>query len=480
MLAYQNQMQLPKIIQGGMGVAISDWNLAKSVSEQGHLGVVSGTGIALVLVSRLMDGDIGGHMRRALAAFPFQDAVEKILDKYFIAEPAFPKAPYKRPQMWTMKPSLALNELTVVANFVEVYLAKEEHDNPVGINLLEKIQMPTMASLYGAMLAGVNHVIMGAGIPTQIPGILDKLANHSTVSYLLEIYGGDNRHLHFNPKEVFPNMMEKVGDLTRPFFSPIVSSVVLAKTLIKRSSGKVDGLVVEMPVAGGHNAPPRGKMTLDEKNEPLYGPRDEVDLLKIKELELPFWLAGGYDTPEKLTEVTEMGATGIQVGTAFAFCNESGMEDSLKKRVIQQVADEEIVVHTDAFISPTGFPFKVTKLDDTMSIPMVLEERPRLCDLGMLRTPFENEKGKIQFRCAAEPVDQYVAKGGKIEDTVGKSCLCNNLSATAGFPNHRKGGYVEAPLVTAGDGLEAIARLFKANEDGYSYSAKDVLDYLTK
>ena len=36
---------LPRIIQGGMGVAISDWGLAQAVSRTGQLGVVSGTGI---------------------------------------------------------------------------------------------------------------------------------------------------------------------------------------------------------------------------------------------------------------------------------------------------------------------------------------------------------------------------------------------------------------------------------------------------
>lgn len=479
MLLHQNYMKLPKIIQGGMGVAISDWNLAKAVSKEGHLGVISGTGIAHVFIARLMEGDIGGHIQRALSAFPFQDAVSRILKKYYVSNPPKPEVHYKRPPMWTMKPSKALNELTVIANFVEVYLAKEEHKNPVGINLLEKVQMPTMASLYGAMLAGVNHVIMGAGIPIQIPGILDDLANHKKTSYRLNVHGGNNDPLHFSPQNLFPNVMEKVGQLTRPFFSPIVSSVVLAKSLIKRSTGKVDGLVVEMPVAGGHNAPPRGPFQLDDKNEPLYGSKDEVDLQKIKELNLPFWLAGGYDTPKKLTEAIDAGATGIQVGTAFAYCDESGLEDTLKRKIIKQVANENVEIYTDPFISPTGFPFKVVQVEDTMSDPVVLQKRPRLCDVGMLRTPFKNEKGKIEFRCSAEPEDQYLAKGGVLEDTVGKSCLCNNLIATAGHPQHRKDGYIEAPVVTSGDGLEAIGRFFKPDEHSYSYTAKDVLDYLT-
>ena len=73
-------MKLPKIIQGGMGVAISDWNLARAVSMQGHLGVVSGTGIGPVMTSRLMEGDIEDHIRRALSHFPFQEPVRRILD----------------------------------------------------------------------------------------------------------------------------------------------------------------------------------------------------------------------------------------------------------------------------------------------------------------------------------------------------------------------------------------------------------------
>ena len=70
----------------------------------------------------------------------------------------------------------AFTELTVTANFAEVFLAKEGHTGVVGVNYLEKVQIPTLPSLFGAMLAGVDYVLMGAGIPRFIPGILDSLA----------------------------------------------------------------------------------------------------------------------------------------------------------------------------------------------------------------------------------------------------------------------------------------------------------------
>ncbi len=467
-----------QIIQGGMGVAISDWKLAQSVSKEGQLGVISGTGIHIIMIARLMDGDIGGHIRRALKQFPFYDTIQWIEKKYYRENPQ-KDAPYKRPPMWTITPSKETNQLTVVANFVETFLAKEGHKNPVGINLLEKVQMPTMASLYGAMLAGIDYVIMGAGIPLQIPGILDKLAKHEKVKYKMDIKGAtpdDNYQMYFDPIALFSSAVENIANLTRPYFLPIISSVVLAKTLIRRSTGKVDGFVVEGHTAGGHNAPPRGKMKLGPKGEPIFGEKDNPKLEKIKALGLPFWLAGGYASPEMLKSAQEAGAEGIQVGTVFAFCEESGMAKAEKDSVIQKVINENAEVFTDPRVSPTGYPFKVVQLENTISNPAIYNARPRLCDIGLLREIYKSEDNKIGYRCAAEPKELYIKKGGKTEDLEGRGCLCNNLCASAGFPQHRKDGYVEQTLVSSGKSLLSLKELLKKEE--HSYSSKAVLDYL--
>ena len=58
---------LPPIIQGGMGVGVSGWRLARAVAQCGQLGVVSGTALDLLLTRQLQLGDLGGHLRRALA-----------------------------------------------------------------------------------------------------------------------------------------------------------------------------------------------------------------------------------------------------------------------------------------------------------------------------------------------------------------------------------------------------------------------------
>ena len=77
---------LPAVIQGGMGVGVSSWQLARSVSRAGGLGVVSGTALDLVLARRLQDGDPSGDERRALAAFPDQAMARRVLDLYFQPE----------------------------------------------------------------------------------------------------------------------------------------------------------------------------------------------------------------------------------------------------------------------------------------------------------------------------------------------------------------------------------------------------------
>ncbi len=470
-------MKEPILIQGGMGAAVSNWRLARAVSTEGQLGVVSGTALDCVLARRLQAGDPGGHMRRALEHFPLPDVVAEIMARYYVPGGKGQAEPFKPVSMFKLAPDEGLLKLTVAANFVEVYLAKEGHDGVVGINYLEKIQMPTLPSLYGAMLAGVDYVLMGAGIPRAIPGILDRLSAHEPVSMKIYVEGAtaeDDYEMHFDPRRINPR---PEGLLKRPRFVAIVSSSVLAATLAKKSTGRVDGFVVENATAGGHNAPPRGALKLDENGEPVYGPRDEVDLGEVIKLGLPFWLAGSYADPHMLREAIEQGARGIQVGTVFAYCRESGLDDSVKRQVIEKAVAGRAAVFTDPLASPTGFPFKVVELEGSLSEKELYDSRPRVCDLGYLRSAYKREDGTLGFRCPGEPVDAYVRKGGNSEDTIGRKCLCNGLMANIGFPQMQKAGYEEKTLITSGNDLPRIACFVKDGGD-MSYSAADVINYL--
>ncbi|GAA0624125.1 nitronate monooxygenase [Sporichthya brevicatena] len=455
---------LPRIIQGGMGVGVSSWQLARAVAQAGHLGVVSGTALDVSLARRLQDGDPTGDLRRALHAFPDLAMAQRVLDRYFRPGGRPPGTPYRPVPRPAVQSRTAADELTVVANFVEVWLAREGHDGTVGINYLEKIQVATPAAALGALLAGVDYVLMGAGIPRQIPRMLTDLAAGRPGGVDVEVDGGDPVRVEIDPRGL---LAEHLPALSRPHFLAIVSATVLASYLAREESTRPDGFVIEGHRAGGHNAPPRTKDTSDD-GEPVYGPRDEVDLGKVATLGLPFWLAGGYGSPTRLAEALAAGATGVQVGSLFALAEESGLRPDLKESLRRRLSSGHLDVRTRADASPTGFPFKVAAVPGTVADPEVHATRPRLCDLGYLRTPFRTADGHLGYRCAAEPVDVFVRKGGDPTATTGRVCLCNALLATVGLAQTRPDGFTEPPLLTLGSDLDSLETLAARHPEGWT------------
>lgn len=159
---------------------------------------------------------------------------------------------------------------------------------------------------------------------------MDSLAEGNDCTLPIEVSGataGEESHaVKFSPKTFWkgsgsPHLAEK--PLNRPDFLPIVSSTTLAQSLLKRSNGRgptrgIDGFVVELHTAGGHNAPPRGwHFEAKDTEEPAYGEKDMVDVKSFAKVAkgLPFWFAGSYGKREKLREVLEGGGNGVQVST---------------------------------------------------------------------------------------------------------------------------------------------------------------------
>lgn len=491
-----------------MGVGVSGWALAREVASRQQLGVVSGTALDTILTRRLGMGDPGGHMRRAMARFPIAGVAERVLARYYRERDAAPEessnsstasansrldssvlvktdparsesrdAPRHRlVPLPCMKLTAARQWLLMLANFVEVYLAKEGHAGVVGVNYLHKIQIPMLPSIYGAMLAGVDVVVMGAGIPGDIPGVLSQLSRNEQGTITLDVLdSGEQKY----EQSIDPGALWAASAcgpaplLQRPQFLAIVSSVTLARALLKKAPGGIDGFVVEAPIAGGHNAPPRGLEQLNIRGEPIYGPRDDVDISKLSELGVPYWLAGGYATRGGFERAVAAGARGVQIGTAFAFCEESGLDPSLRQRVLADVLSAHSDVFTDPRASPTGFPFKVVRLSGTLSDAQRYEARPRLCDLGYLRRAYRKPDGSLGYRCPSEPVDDYVRKGGDAHDTIGRKCLCNSLMANIGLGQERSDGYDEPPLLTSGDDVSCLRQFIAPGK--LSYFAREVI-----
>ena len=336
-----------KLIQGGMGVYVSNWRLAKTVASQipgVTAGTVSGTGLDLVYVRLLQLGDPGGHAQRALAALDATFGVtagRRIRERYYIKGGKSPGARFRSPPMQLARAAdgrrrfpqpthgataepLRLDddsiELLIASGFAEVWLAKEGHKGRIYINFLHKIELPLVYALYGAMLAGVDGVIVGAGNPEGLPALCKQLADHATVSHEISVLyrkPGEQLSLVFDPKRAAGGRFA-VRALTPPAFLAIVSLERLAEALTASDHVPPDGFIIEHHTAGGHNANPLGPLQKDEHGQPIYGAKDEPNLAAIRQTGKPFWMAGGYGSWSKLEEALAAGANGVQVGTAFA------------------------------------------------------------------------------------------------------------------------------------------------------------------
>lgn len=466
---------LPQIIQGGMGIAVSNWKLARSVSLLGEFGVVSGTAIDSVVVRELQSGDPHGRLR-TLEKYPDQEIV-RYLEKNFYVKGGIPEGkPFRLLPIHRFNPTIRSQRILSAATYSEVILAKEGHDGLIGINLMAKLKRHTLAGMYGAMLAGVDAVLMGAGIPVEEAVALQHLAGAGTARLRLEVDTSQAPE-HTEPffYELNPaNIIANPEPLPCPAFFPIISSELLANILYKKlPQGCISGWIIEGPTAGGHNAPPRNK-GIDENQNPVYDERDSVNVQRVVDMGFPVYLAGGYGSPEGLKSALALGATGIQVGTLFSLTTESGYPAAYKEKMIASIHRGEVKVRTDGRLSSTGFPFKTVELEGTLGIPENLAQRVRICDLGYLQTAYLDRSGRLQGRCSAEPIDTYVQKGGHIEDTYRRACLCNGLLANIGLGQVQKWGK-ESQLFTAGDDLVNIPL---GSAENPSYSAEDVIRYL--
>ncbi len=462
-----------KLIQGGMGVYVSNWRLARAVAMERPgitAGTVSGTGLDVVYVRMLQLGDPGGHIRQALAAFDEQFKVkigQKICDRYFIEGGKAPSTRFKYSPIQVVHtqnggeviPSHPMDdtpitlqmdpesiELVIATAFAEVWLAKHGHNGKIFINLMKKVELPLIFAMYGAILAGVDAIVVGAGNPEGLPAICSKLANHEAVTFELQVLyreAGEVFKLSFDPALVEDGKITRIP-LEKPAFLAIVSHENLVELLAQSVSKSPDGFIIEHHTAGGHNAGPQGPMKTDDLGQPIYGSMDEPDLEAIRKVGIPFWLAGGYGSHEKLTKAIQAGAQGVQVGSSFALAEESGIKPVYRTAIFNELkkeTDKSEIVLTSQF-SPTGFPFKVVQLEGTLSEDEVYQTRRRVCDIGLLQQRGIHKMGedgtrRIFQRCPAASIEDFSRKRGLLQNTIAKRCLCNGLLSAVGLGQAR-------------------------------------------
>ncbi len=398
-------------------------------------GTVSGTALDVVYVRLLQLGDPGGHARRAFSAFDAKfgtDLGRKICDRYFIEGGKAPDARFRSAPMQVvrsedgkttfgapngvhgptpLKFDDSIIELLIATGFAEVWLAKEGHNGKIFINFLNKIDLPLIYIMYGAMLAGVDGVIVGAGNPDGLPAIRSSLASHQDgnpqpIGALCRTWRGNS------PSPSIPSRLRTAYlpgcRCERPAFLAIASLEELVKALAESDTKAPDGFIIEHHTAGGHNANPVGPLKKDEEGQPIYGERDEAEPGDHPGRWHPRsgWPAAMAATPDCRMH-WPLGAFGVQVGSTFALAEESGMKPEYRTAILKELrngTDDAALVKTTIF-SPTGFSFKVVQLKDTLSDDEVYEARRRICDIGLLQQrgfskPDEDGTRTLFQRCA--------------------------------------------------------------------------------
>jgi nitronate monooxygenase len=323
------------IIQGGMGVGVSLHPLAGAVAREGGLGVVSSAAIDRVVSKRLA---------RRVGTY---EAVR------------------------------------------EEIAASRAQGGLAGINIMVALQRDFADSVRGAIDAGADAIISGAGLPTSLPAIQ---APRDTA--LIPIVSSARA------LEIICRKWEKLG--YRP-----------------------DAVVLEGPLAGGH---------LGFKFEELEAPSNALEALlpQVKDMarrhgDFPVIAAGGIFTHEDIVSILRQGADGVQMGTRFLATEESSADAAYKQAVLDATRDDILVTRDPG--SPCGLPFRVLKQSPMFRAALERKRKPA-CTKGYVL--LKDEDGRYT-RCLAK------------EDGGHSFCICNGLLSSAGYNPQD-----EEPLYTVG------------------------------
>jgi nitronate monooxygenase len=332
------------IIQGGMGVGVSLHPLARAVAKEGGLGIVSSA-----CLDRLVSRRTGKKKNVYEAAYE------------------------------------------------EVSLAKTE-GGFAGINIMMALVRDYSDSVKGALDAGADAIISGAGLPLSLPAIQP-------------------------PKDTA--------------LIPIVSSARALDIICKKWEKlgyRPDAVVLEGPLAGGHLGFRIDQVDLESNRlENLLPP---VKDRAVKCGDFPVIVAGGIYTHEDILRFLGMGADGVQMGTRFLATEESSASETYKQAVVHAKEEDITVAHRPG--SPCGLPFRVIK-QSPMYVSALQQKRPPKCDKGYVL--MKDADGNFTVCPAKENNKDYF-------------CICNGLLSSAGYNTDK-----EEALYTVGTNAARVDKI---------------------
>ncbi|MDD3324107.1 MAG: nitronate monooxygenase [Sulfurospirillaceae bacterium] len=315
------------IVQGGMGLGISWDGLAGTVSKEGGLGVISTVGTGYYEDLK--------YSKKNITLRPFE------VDNFYSKE--------------------AL--IAIVKNARKIC-----GDKPLAANVLYAIND------YGRVVrdvceAGVDIIITGAGLPTNMPEFTEGYPDVALV--------------------------------------PIVSSAKALKIICKRWKQRYDrvpdAVIVEGPLSGGHQGFTYEQCGMDEYQlENLIVPvLEEIKLWG----DFPLIAAGGIWDHEDVEKMIALGASGVQMGTRFIGTFECDANENFKNIIIESTQE-----NIKLFKSPVGYPARGVR---TNLIHMVeKKEGPAVkCISNCVSPCHRGQEAKEVGYCIADRLsDAYLGK----------------------------------------------------------------------
>ena len=223
------------------------------------------------------------------------------------------------------KTKAAINQANLIALEREIISARQLANGfgMLAVNVMRAVS-EYQPYITKALESGIDAVVVGAGLPLDLPDLAQDF-----------------------PKV---NLM------------PILSDARGLQLIVKKWERKgrlPNAIILEHPrLAGGH----LGANKIDDLNNPKYdfinSITESIEFLKSAGLEglIPLIAAGGITSREDIKQVQAYGASGVQIGTAFAVTHESAAHPNFKK-TLAEAKPEDIV----EFISVAGLPARAIK-----------------------------------------------------------------------------------------------------------------------
>lgn len=274
------------VVQGGMGIGVSAHRLAGSVAKLGAMGTISSV-------------ELRHHHPDLLAE---SLAAEKRRDK-----DAIDRA-----------------NLAALDREIRAALELSAGRGAVGVNVMKAVNLHA-AYVRQSCESGAHAIVMGAGLPLELPDLTSGFPDVALVPILSEVRG---------------------------------VSIVLRKWM--RKNRLPDAIVIEHPrYAGGH----LGATRIADLGDPRYdfapvleGIFALYDELALGRDRVPVVVAGGIHTHEQVRSLLAMGAAAVQLGTPFAVTAEGDAHPEFK-RVLAEARPEDIVT----FMSVAGLPARAVR-----------------------------------------------------------------------------------------------------------------------